>query len=498
MTEKFWRNMLDENRRLRAILRNDFKSFCLKVFQETSPGTKYLDNWHIDVICDRIELLRSGGQNRLIINLPPRYMKSIICSIALPAYLLGHNPQERILCVSYADELALKLALDCRKVMESFWYQKVFPHTRISTAKRGVADFVTTSGGGRFSTSVGGALTGRGGNWLILDDPLKPADAMSDVLREKTNDWYGSTLYSRLDDKANGKILLIMQRVHPRDLTGFLLETDPSFSSLVLPIIAKEREKWRVKSFLGGERVFGRECGEPLHPARENLEQINRTKENVGAWIFATQYQQSPQEPNGGVIKKDWLKFFNIADLAESARTGRHKFCLAQSWDTATKIGEGNDYSVCITYLWDSAKKIYVLNVYRERLEFPALVRKAKELAAQSRQTYACFYPFIPDILVEDMNSGIGLAQELKGLWGSKIKPIHPVHDKQTRLKSVSHLFENGTCRFPDDNPPWWPIFERELLLFPNAKYDDQCDALSQLLAYEMTERADLSWLSYI
>ena len=490
--------MSDERKVLYAVLRSDFKSFCLKVFQEVSPGTKYLDNWHIDVICDRIECLRNGGQNRLIINLPPRYMKSIICSVALPAFLLGHKPQERILCVSYADELALKLALDCRKVMESSWYRTVFPHTRLLNAKRGVADFLTTSGGGRFSTSVGGALTGRGGNWLILDDPLKPSDAMSEVLREKTNEWYGSTLYSRLDDKTNGKILVIMQRVHPRDLTGFLLETDASFSLLVLPIIAREREQWHVKNPLGGESVFERNAGDPLHPARENLEQIKRTKENVGSWIFATQYQQSPQEPDGGVIKKDWLKFFNMADLRESARIGQRKFCLAQSWDTASKIGEDNDYSVCITYLWDCEKRIYVLNVYRERLEFPALVRKAKELAIQSCQTYACFYPFIPDILVEDMNSGVGLAQELKSLWGGKIKTIRPIQDKQTRLKAASHLLENGNCRFPDNNPPWWPAFERELLLFPNAKYDDQCDALSQLLAYEMTERKDLSWLPYI
>lgn len=489
---------LTEREILRALLRSDFKSFVVKTFREVSGGTEYLDNWHVDVICHSLEAVARGEKHRLIINLPPRYMKSIICSVALPAFLLGHNPQERLLCVSYADELAAKLALDCRRVMESAWYREIFPRTRLLPGRRGICDFETTFGGGRFSTSVGGVITGRGGNWLIVDDPIKPADAFSDPVRRKTNDWYGNTLYSRLDDKKGGKIVVIMQRVHPADFTGYLLETDPSFEQIQIPVLARADEEGRVKDHLGRERVFCRQIGEPLHAAREDASAVARTRALVGGAVFAAQYQQSPEEAGAGVIKREWLKFYSPAALEQDSRFGRKKLMLAQSWDTAAKVKEENDYSVCITYARAYDAKVYILEVFRARLEFPELVRKAKELAENCRKKYAVLCPFVPDILVEEMNGGIGLAQELKRLYGGRVKAVRPVQDKQTRLKSASHLLENGSCLFPEGKPAWWEAFERELLVFPNAKHDDQCDALSQLLCYESSERKDLGWLAHV
>lgn len=489
--------MLNEAQAFRSLLRSDLKSFCRKVFNEVSPGTKYQDNWHIDVICDYLMRARNGKSNRLIVNLPPRYMKSIICSVALPAFLLGHNPHERILCVSYSDELSSKMAFDCRRVMESSWYRDVFPRTRISSTRRGVCDFETTAGGGRFSTSVGGVITGRGGNWLIIDDPIKPTDAFSETIREKTNEWFGSTLLSRLDDKKNGKIILIMQRVYPHDLTGYLLEVDPSFNQVSLPLIAQENEEWRITES-PGNRVFRRQRGELLHPEREGAKEVSAIKNTVGSFVFASQYQQAPEEVGTGIIKPEWLKTYNLEKLRNEVRFGHRKVSLVQSWDTASKIGEENDYSVCITYARDIEKNIFILDVYRARLEFPALVREAKRLAVECTKKYAYLNSFRPDILVEEMNSGIGLAQELKLAGCGHVKPIHPERDKQTRLKSVSHLLENGSCLFPDDKPLWWAAFERELLLFPNAKHDDQCDALSQLLVYEYSERTDLGWLKNV
>ena len=200
-----------------TLLKYDFKSFVRKVFSEVSPGTVYMDNWHIDVICGELETMLRGENSRLIVNIPPRYMKSIICSVALPAYILGHFPSESVICVSYADELSKKMAADCRRVMESEWYKRIFPFTRLAPSRREVMDFETTRGGGRYSSTVGGTLTGRGGNWLIIDDPIKPSDVNSDLIRNKVNDWYGNTLYSRLNDKKNGKILVIMQRTHEQD-----------------------------------------------------------------------------------------------------------------------------------------------------------------------------------------------------------------------------------------------------------------------------------------
>ncbi|MBR3632762.1 MAG: phage terminase large subunit [Elusimicrobiaceae bacterium] len=486
----------NERQLLRAVLRSDFKSFCIKVFNEVSGSSVYQDNWHVDVICQSIENIRCGNETRLIINVPPRYMKSIICSVALPAFLLGHNPKERILCVSYSDELAAKMASDQRKIMEREWYQELFPFTRL--LRRGVMDLETTAGGGRFSTSVGGTITGRGGNWIIIDDPIKPADAYSDVVRNKVNDWYGNTLLSRLDDKKNGKILAIMQRTHINDLTGHLLETDSSFRLIKMPAIAIKDETWSIGTPYGEQHIIERPIGEALHHTRESVEDLQRIKSTAGSYTFASQYQQTPELLGGNIIRREWLHTYKVDELHKQVRTGKLKLSLCQSWDTASKAEEDNDYSVCITYAHDYRKTIWIIDVFRAKLEFPDLVETATYMARECQQKYRSLNPYIPDILIEDMNSGIGLAQTLANSFGSNVKPIKPTQDKATRLKTVSYLLETGKCLFPDNNPTWWPDFERELLQFPNGRHDDQCDALSQLLTYEQQERKDLSWLEYV
>ncbi|MCL2673669.1 MAG: terminase, partial [Alphaproteobacteria bacterium] len=229
---------------------------------DVASDSTYLDNWHIDVVCNAIWDMYAGNNNRLIVNIPPRSMKSIICSVALPAFLLGHNPKASIICASYSDELAAKFANDCRNVMLSDWYCGLFPFTRLHKSRRAVTDFETTRGGGRLATSIGGTLTGRGGDWIIIDDPLKPIEAFSDLQREKVNEWYGSTLYSRLNDKNTGKILLIMQRLHQNDLTGHLLASNANFKLIRLPAIAEEDENWQITSRITGKpRIITRAKG---------------------------------------------------------------------------------------------------------------------------------------------------------------------------------------------------------------------------------------------
>ncbi|MFA6550591.1 MAG: phage terminase large subunit [Candidatus Gracilibacteria bacterium] len=468
---------------LNSLLRTDFKSFVLKVFKEVSPNSNYLDNWHIDVICHELMNTLEGKQKRLIINIPPRYMKSIICSVAFPAFILGHNPKASIIAVSYSDELASKLALDCKKIIESPWYQDVFPGARLSKNKKSTNDFEMTKGGGRYATSVNGTLTGRGADYIVIDDPIKPMDALSDLIREKTNDWYGSTLYSRLNNKNEGKILVIMQRLHDEDFTGYLLETDPSFKHVKMPAIAEEDEIWTVQDRISNkEKTFKRERNKPLHPEREDLTKLYQSKEYMGEFNFAGQYQQNPMPREGGVIKKNWLQFYDEAELFKSIENAEIKVdCIVQSWDTASKIKEHNDFSVCITVLRDTNDVNYLLNVYRDRLKFPELIRKI----AQKYETAKEKYKRSIVILIEDQASGTSLIQALR--QDHKIYPvgIKPEYDKETRLMAVSHLIENGNCLFPSKKPHWWPDFENELLRFPRGKHDDQCDALSQVLQHK-------------
>ena len=213
---------------LNLSLRQDLTAFIQHSFQTVAPGHVYQHNWHIDAIAWHLEQCLDGRIKRLIITLPPRHLKSHCASVAFPAWVLGRNPGKRIICASYSNDLAVTLARDCHAVMTSAWYRKVFPKTRLDPSKNAAIDFSTTARGFRLATSVGGSLTGRGGNIILVDDPLKAADAMSDAERDRVNEWFRNTLYSRLDNKAEDCIVIIMQRLHVDDLVGHLLKNRPA------------------------------------------------------------------------------------------------------------------------------------------------------------------------------------------------------------------------------------------------------------------------------
>src|SRR5712671_1283215 len=225
-----------------AELREDFCTFVVRCFAELNRGTELHMGRHIEVMASKFAAVHDGQIRRLIVNVPPRHLKSLIGSVAYPAWCLGHDPSATIMCVSYAQDLSEKLARDCRTVMMSEWYQKLFPEMRLASPKPALQELITTAGGYRLASSVGGVLTGRGARTIIIDDPMKPADADSESQREATNDWYDRTLLSRLDDKRRGAIVLIMQRLHEDDLTGHVLEQD-EWEHVRFPAIAEEDEE---------------------------------------------------------------------------------------------------------------------------------------------------------------------------------------------------------------------------------------------------------------
>jgi len=200
------------------ILRHDLHAFVERSFYELNPSTQFQDNWHIGVITDRMEQLRTGVLKRLSVNVPPRSLKSHIASVAFPAFLLGHDPSAQIICVSYAQDLSNKFAADCRTLMSSKMYSDVFP-TRLSSQRPALQELTTTRHGFRYATSIGGVLTGRGADFILIDDPLKPEEAFSETARQNVNDWFDHTLLPRLNNKATGRIAVIMQRLHEGDLT---------------------------------------------------------------------------------------------------------------------------------------------------------------------------------------------------------------------------------------------------------------------------------------
>ena len=289
---------------LRAVLRTDLPSFVRKAFATVNPGDRYVDNWHIEAICHELVRLRGSGacRRRLIVNLPPRSLKSLIVSVAFPAWVLGHDPSARIIVASYSDDLGRRLARDFRRVVEAPWYRDLFPAMRIDARKNTEAEVATTAGGSRYATSVGGTLTGRGGDLVVIDDPIKPMDAASDAERRRVNEWFDSTVMSRLDDPATAAVVLVMQRVHEDDLAGHLLEKG-GWSLLRLPAIATEAEEVA----LGQGRVHRRAPGELLEPGRLAMAELEEARRHLGAQLFEAQYQQDPVPAGGTLIKADWL-----------------------------------------------------------------------------------------------------------------------------------------------------------------------------------------------
>ena len=213
------------------------------------------------------------------------------------------------------------------------------------------------------STSVGGVLTGRGADIMILNDILKPDDALSETRRRAANDWFFNTLLSRLNNKQDGVIIIVMQRLHQEDLVGEVMERE-HWEVLSLPAIAVEDEQIPFEGPLGDD-AFIRKAGEALHPERDSVETYRKIRDTIGEYNFESQYQQNPIPREGGLIKREWLRYYDPEGLPTFRMT-------VQSWDTANKAGEMNDYSVCTTWGIDD-RKFYLLHVHRMRLNFPAL-----------------------------------------------------------------------------------------------------------------------------
>jgi predicted phage terminase large subunit-like protein len=448
------------------ILRNDLRTFIERSFFELNPATPFKTNWHIDVIASKLEECRRGKIRRLIVNLPPRSLKSHAISVAFPAWILAHAPAAQIICASYGQDLAEKHARDCRNIMTSEFYKNCFP-TRLAPYRLSVNDFMTTAQGFRMATSVGGVLTGRGGDYLIVDDPLKPEDALSATARKSANDWFDSTLQSRLNNKEEGVIIIVMQRLHQDDLVGHLLERG-NWDVLNFAAIAEENESHMIESILGTHTIT-RVAGDALHPERESLESLRRTRENIGEYNFQSQYQQAPTPMGGAMIKTEWLRYYNPAERP-------HSFIYTlQSWDTANKSGELNDYSACTT--WGVANgKYWLLDVFRRRLDYPDLKRAVWEQARKQPH---------PRVLIEDKGSGTQLIQELKreGLFHVRAYQPPSGTDKIMRLFAQSHHFESGKVLLPS-SAAWLNDYVRELTSFPGSKHDDQVDSSTQALDY--------------
>jgi hypothetical protein len=270
------------------LYRTNFAAFNRFAFRELHPGQQLHDNWHISLMADRLERCARGEIKRLIINIPPRSLKSHTASVAFPAWVLGRDPTRKIMTIASTRSLVADLGESTDRLLRSGRLRAVFPHLRPGP-KPGALDL--PEGGRRMPVLAQASQIGRGADIIIIDDPTPPAIAKDDAARQEANQWFDEEVIQRLNDKATGVVILVMQRLHPDDLTGHLLAGSGDWEHLSLPAIALQDERWT----LSNGRVFERLKGEALAPETESRDQLRERLQQGGAGIFTGQYLQDPR-----------------------------------------------------------------------------------------------------------------------------------------------------------------------------------------------------------
>jgi predicted phage terminase large subunit-like protein len=448
-------NMDETPRAFRVVLATDLLAFLERAFREIDPRGDLQVADYVLYLSEALQRVADGKDTRVILNLPPRHLKSILASVVWPAWLLGQDPKLRIAVISHSQAFARDLSLKALRLMETDFYRDVFPQTRLRDDRRQAIDFETSQSGGRYAASFETGITGRGFDLIIVDDPISAHAARSSAERDRVNETFDTMVASRLDDPLRGAIVVVGQRLHENDLSGYMLAKG-GWKHISLPLVAEEPTTLKI-----GSRLWLR--SDVLLPALWSADAVAQTRSAVGEAIFSAQYQQNPSAAIGELIKPDQIRKFD--ELPPSANRG------TLSWDTAVKIGPNTSYTVCLVFATDG-KRHYVVDVLRARLD-PVQARDAalRLIAQYSPRT----------ILVEDASSGPGLAKMLEEhhhrceLW-----PTAGM-SKEERLEPHLHMFSEGRVLIKN-NQPWTTDLANEWLRFPFGRYDDQVDAMTQYL----------------
>lgn len=457
---------------LNGFLKTDLAAFTETVVRTVSPEANYQHNWHIDLIAEYLLACQKGEIKRLIINIPPRHLKSISVNVAFPAWLLGHNPGEQIMCASYSQDLSFKHALDCRLVMQQQWYQDLFPATRIVEDQNTKRKFITSARGHRIATSVGGTATGEGAQFLIVDDPLSAQQGESTAFRETANTWFDQTFSTRLNDKKTGCIIVIMQRLHEEDLTAHLLAKG-GWEHLCLPMVA-EKDETLKRGYLTVER----KTGDFLHAERNGQKEINDLKIELDSYAYSGQYQQRPSPEGGGEFRKEWLQYYD--SLAP------HTLNYYIFVDPANSKNKDSDYTAMVVMAAGGDGNLYLVDLVRDRLNVREREEKLFELHKKYRPKSVVYEKYgmqcDTDWLskaMEDRNYRFHL-QEIGGRLSKndRIKRLIPYFaDRKIYLPKV--LFKTNYKNQAIDVIDEFVI--QEYCTFPVGIHDDLLDAMSRL-----------------
>ena len=434
--------------------------YVMRAFTELRPGATFHMGFAIRAICHQLERVARGEVRRLMIVMPPRHLKSHCASVAFPVWLLGQDPSARIICMSYGQDLSETFSRDSRRLIEAPWNQAVFPGLKLDPKRSAVSELRTTQNGYRIATSVGGAVTGKGADILILDDPSKAEDIASQTKRDKVWDWFTGTAMTRLDNPRTGAVIVVAQRLHEDDLPGRLLAAG-GWEVLELPAIETHE---RVIDLDQGME-YTRRPGDVLLPDHMGKAEFEAKRREMGTRAYEAQYQQAPTPAGGGIVRTEWF-----GTIPQNLRRSDYE-AIVQSWDTAAVPGESNDYSVCTT--WGLlGPYVDLLDVHRQKYLQPDLLRVAAKLRATWKPAL---------LIVETIGSGRGVFDHLRRQSHSNIRSYKPKDSKVERLSIQSPKIERGEVRLPQ-SAQWKEAFLSEVAAFPNGKHDDQVDNMSQVL----------------
>jgi len=425
-------------------IHSDFLSFVKHVWPEFVEGS------HHKVIAEKFNKLATGEINRLIINMPPRHTKSEFSSYLLPAWMIGRNPKLKIIQTTHTAELAVRFGRKAKTLMDDKAYKEVF-ETRLREDSQAAGRWETEQGGEYFAAGVGGAITGRGADLLIIDDPHSEQDALNAASLERAYEWYTSGPRQRL--QPGGKIVCVMTRWNMKDLTGMLLKSQKELKS----------DKWDIVEF---PAILP--SGEPVWPEYWKLEELESVKASLSIGKWNAQWMQNPTAEEGSILKREWWKVWEEDHIPPLQH-------VIQSYDTAFLKKETADYSAITTWgvfypNQDSPANLILLDAVKERLEFPELKRKALE-------QYNYWNP--ESVIIESKASGLPLTYELRKM-GIPVINYSPNkgNDKHARVNAVAPIFESGMIWAPDQKFAEEVI--EECAAFPYGDNDDLVDSTTQ------------------
>jgi len=481
----------------RAEFEESLYEFLKAAWRYMDPG-KWIDGWHLDAICEHLQAVVDGQIRRLIINLPPRHGKSLLLSVAFPAWTWAQplisptsGPGVPFLFASYADKLSLRDSVKCRRLIESPWYQQLWGHRfQLVFDQNTKSRFTNDQGGERLITSIGAGVTGEGGNIICIDDPNAANEIQSEATIEETITWWTTAMPSRLNDPETGAYIIIQQRLGENDLTGHIQEHElEGWTQLILPG-RYEPERSFITTI--GWKDPRTEPNQLLWPERFSEASLKRLETTMGPWTFAGQIQQRPEPKGGGIIKSDWWVLWEretfppmdftlmTLDTAYTTKTVNDPSAMIvwgifsgdqKAQATTVRDNDGNLMYTNRTYV-EGAPAVMCMHSWVARLELHELVSKVAKSAKDLK---------VDVLMIENKASGISVAQEIRRLYANEnfsVQLFDPKsQDKMARLYSVQHLFAEGLVHAPDTK--WAQAIIKQAGQFPKSTHDDLVDCVS-------------------